>query len=306
MAQIGIMIEGQDGLNWERWARILRAAEDLGYAFVFRSDHFAFTEPPTKDSLELWVSLTYAATHTQRIEFGPMVAPVTFRHPSMTVRMGAQVDDLSNGRLSLGLGAGWHEGEHRMFGIPFYDRATRFEMFAEALEVTRLLLEGDGPATYHGTHFSLENALLLPKPKRKTPVLIGGNGPNKTLPLVARYADEWNGVFINPPTYRERNTRLNELLAERGRPTHAVRRSIMTRVEYARDDPELAARVQAAGRSQAELVDHGLLVGTASQIVDQIGAFVEAGVQRFMLQWLDQDDIDRLEHMAAHVLPQVQ
>ncbi len=306
MAQIGIMIEGQDGLNWERWARILQAAEDLGYAFVFRSDHFAFTDPPTKDSLELWVSLTYAATHTQRIEFGPMVAPVTFRHPSMTVRMGAQVDDLSDGRLSLGLGAGWHEGEHRMFGIPFYDRATRFEMFADALEVTRLLLEGDGPATYHGKHFSLENALLLPKPKRKTPVLIGGNGPNKTLPLVARYADEWNGVFINPPTYRERNARLNELLAERGRPAHAVRRSIMTRVEYARDDSELAARVQAAGRSQAELVEHGLLVGTAAQIVDQIGAFAEAGVQRFMLQWLDQDDIDRLEHMAARVLPQVQ
>lgn len=305
MAQIGIMIEGQDGLNWERWTRLLQAAEDLGFAFVFRSDHFAFDNPPVKDSLELWVSLTYAAMHTRRIEFGPMVAPVTFRHPAMTARMGAQVDDLSGGRLSLGLGVGWHQGEHTMFGVPFYDRPTRFEMFADALEITRLLLESDQPVTFHGAHFSLENALLLPRPKRKTPVLIGGSGPNRTLPLVARYADEWNGVFIDPATYRARCTRLDELLVECGRPANAVKRSIMTLVEYARSEAELAARLHHTGLAPQEILSRGLIVGTASQVVDQIGAFVEAGAQRFMLQWLDQDDMDRLEHMAAHVLPQV-
>ncbi len=119
MTQIGIMLEGQDGLNWERWGRILQAAEDFGYQCVFRSDHFTNSEPPDKDSLELWVSLTYAAISTRRIEFGSCVSPVTFRHPAMTVRMAAAVDDLSDGRLVLGLGAGWQDREHHNFGVPF-------------------------------------------------------------------------------------------------------------------------------------------------------------------------------------------
>ncbi|KAB2853821.1 MAG: LLM class flavin-dependent oxidoreductase, partial [Anaerolineae bacterium] len=114
MAQIGIMIEGQHDLNWARWKKLLQAAEDFGFQCVFRSDHFTNANPPDYDSLELWVSLTYAATHTKKIEFGPLVTPVTFRHPSMTVRMAAQVDDLSGGRLVLGMGAGWQEREHRL------------------------------------------------------------------------------------------------------------------------------------------------------------------------------------------------
>src|SRR5574341_1760325 len=118
MMQIGLMIEGQDGLNWSRWQRILQAAEDLGFQCVFRSDHFTNASPPDKDALELWVSLTYAAGHTQRIEFGSLVCPVTFRHPAMTVRMAAAVDDLSGGRLVLGLGVGGQEREHTKFGAP--------------------------------------------------------------------------------------------------------------------------------------------------------------------------------------------
>src|SRR5262245_40664430 len=116
MAQVGIMIEGQDGLNWERWEKLLHAAEDFGYQCLFRSDHFTNSSPPDKDALELWTSLTYAASVTKRIEFGPLVAPVTFRHPSMTVRIAAAVDDLSGGRLVLGMGAGWQDREHQKFG----------------------------------------------------------------------------------------------------------------------------------------------------------------------------------------------
>ena len=124
MAHIGIMIEGQDGLNWTRWKRLIQSAEDFGYQCVFRSDHFTNASGVDKDSLELWVSLAYAAAHTERIEFGPLVTPVTFRHPSMTVRMAAAVDDLSGGRLVLGMGAGWQEREHKKFGVPFYNFPT--------------------------------------------------------------------------------------------------------------------------------------------------------------------------------------
>lgn len=306
MTQIGLMLEGQDGLNWRRWSQLLKAAEDLGFQCVFRSDHFVNPNPPEHDSLELWVSLTYAASQTKRIEFGSLVAPTTFRHPAMTVRMAAAVDDLSNGRLILGLGAGWNEREHLMFGIPFYDKTRRFEMLTDALEVTKLLLESDTPVSYGGEHYPLQDAILLPRPQRKTPILIGGNGPKKTLPLAAKYADEWNAVFASVEIVRERNARLDELLAENGRGAKSVKRSLMTQIIFGRDDAHLNATLTARGHDTSkvsEIVGRGLIVGTASAVVDQINAYVEAGVERFMLQWVDQDDRDSLELIARDVLP---
>lgn len=304
MTQIGLMIEGQDGLNWERWKRLLKAAEDFGYQCLFRSDHFTNASPPDKDSLELWVSLTYAASHTQRIEFGPLVAPVTFRHPALTVRMAAAVDDLSGGRLILGLGAGWQEREHNHFGIPFYDFPTRYAMFADALEVTTRLLDSDAPVSYTGKHFTLNEAVLLPRPKSRTPILIGGNGPERTLPLVAQYADEWNAVYLPLETYRERTAQLNRLLEGQGRAPDRVKRSLMTQIIYGKDDAALNAKLaQRAPATRDDLIGRGLIVGTASMIVDQIGQYAEAGVQRFMLQWLDQDNITDLEAIAQQVLP---
>lgn len=306
MTQIGIMIEGQDGLNWERWGRILQAAEDFGYQCVFRSDHFTNTAPPDKDSLELWVSLTYAAVSTRRIEFGPLVAPVTFRHPSMTVRMAAAVDDLSSGRLVLGLGAGWQDREHHNFGVPFYDRPTRFDMFTEALEVTTQLLRSDTPVSYTGKHFSLDEAILLPRPKRPNgpPILIGGKGPNRTIPLVAQYADEWNGVFIPMDDYKERATQLDGLLPQFGRKPSDVKRSLMTQIVFGKDETELQNKLaKRGGKSADELIKSGLIVGMPSAVTDQINGWVEAGIERFMLQWIDQDDIDGLENIAKDVLP---
>ena len=166
MAQIGIMIEGQDGLNWARWKRLLRTAEDCGYQCVFRSDHFTNPVGEDKDSLELWISLAYAASHTKTIEFGPLVAPITFRHPSMNVRYAAAIDDLSGGRLVLGMGAGWQDREHKKFGVPFYDFPTRFQMLEEALELTQRLLLSDAPSDFQGVYYQLEDAVLLPRPAR--------------------------------------------------------------------------------------------------------------------------------------------
>jgi F420-dependent oxidoreductase-like protein len=305
MTQIGIMIEGQDGLTWARWKRILQVAEDSGYQCVFRSDHFTNAQPPDVDSLELWTSLTYAASHTRRIEFGPLVTPVTFRHPAITARCAAAVDDLSDGRLVLGMGAGWQEREHRKFGVPFYDFSTRFDMLGDALEITKQLFESDGPVTFKGKHFSLDEAALLPRPQRKggPPVLIGGNGPSRTLPLIATYADEWNAVFIPLATYRERATQLNALLQQNGRQPGDVKRSLMTQVVFGQDDAKLKERLAARNVKAGDLIARGLIVGTASALVDQLGAWAEAGVERFMLQWLDQENIAGLEAMARDVLP---
>lgn len=300
MAQIGIMIEGQDGLNWTRWQRLLQAAEDFGYQCVFRSDHFTNASGEDKDSLELWVSQVYAASHTQRIEFGSLVAPITFRHPSISVRMAAAVADLSGGRFFYGMGAGWQEREHRKFGVPFYDFSQRYEMLTEGLELTKRLLESDQPVYFKGEHFQLEDAILLPRPEHRVPILIGGNGPTKTLPLAAKYANEWNGVFIDPPKYKERNALLTDLLRKEGRDPSTVKRSLMTQIVFGETDARVREVAQKLG---SKLDNQALVVGGASAVIDKLNAFVEAGVERFMLQWLDQDNIADLEIIARDVLP---
>ncbi len=309
-AQIGLMIEGQHGLNWERWERILDVAERGGYQCVFRSDHFTNPASPDMDSLELFVALTFAATRTQRIEFGSLVAPVTFRHPTMTVRQAAQIDDLSNGRLVLGLGAGWQEREHKNYGIPFYDFKTRFECLADALEITQRLLTTDEPVSFQGEHISVSDAVLLPRPKRKTPILIGGNGPKRTLPLAAKYADEWNGVFINLETYRERMQRLDELIEQAGRKPQDVKRSIMGPIYWARDEAdlkELLARFSRRLGGREATVEQaqnlGVFAGTSSQIIDQLGRYVDAGCERFMLQITEYDNLEPVEVWAQEILP---
>ncbi len=304
MTQIGLMLEGQEGLNWERWTRILTAAEDLGYQCVFRSDHFTLVDDSDLDSLEMWTSLTFAATHTKRVEFGPLVTPVTFRHPSMNVRYAAAVDDLSDGRLIYGMGAGWNETEHKMFGVPFYDFPTRFAMLTEALEVTRLLMNSTERVSFTGKHYALDDALLRPLPKREggPTLLVGGNGPKRTLPLAAEYADEWNAVFIERDLYKERSALLDDLLTEKGREPASVKRSLMTQVVYGKDDAALKARIEARG-TDVEAEKNKRIIGTGQQVVDEIGKWVEAGVERFMLQWLDLDDMDGIESLAKDVLP---
>lgn len=307
MLKIALMVEGQMGLNWNRWKRIATAAEDLGFAGLYRSDHYTNSEPPDMDSLELWISLTWLASHTNRIEFGPLVSPVSFRDPTMTARMAGSVDDLSGGRLVLGLGAGWQEREHRNFGWQLGDMQERFARFEEGLTVITKLLQDDQPITYSGNYYNLNNAILLPRPHRPggPPILIGGNGPNKTLPLVVKFADEWNGVYISPDKYASTNALLNDLLLEASREPVYVKRSLMTNLVFGRTDQEVNRLLQAGVfgiTSKTELQENGIIVGTASEVIDQLGEFAAAGVEKIMLQWLDFEAIDRLNGFAQNVL----
>ena len=297
------MIEGQDGLTWPRWQRLARAVEDLGFAWLYRSDHFPNADGPRTDSLDLWASLTWLASQTDRIEFGPLVSPVSFRHPVTTAWTAAAVDDLAGGRLRLGLGAGWQEREHGTFGFDLLETDRRFVRFAEGLEVVRLLLRSDEPVSFAGAFFRLHEALLLPRPQRPggPPIVIGGNGPQRTLPLVARYADEWNGVFLTAERFVELNARLDDLLREAGRPPEAVRRTLMTRVLFGRDEAELRGKLD--GASVVELRERGFLVGGPVDLIEQLRELERVGVQRVMLQWLELDAIDAFEALARDVLP---
>jgi F420-dependent oxidoreductase-like protein len=301
---IAIMIEGQNGLTWPRWQRVARTVEELGFAGLYRSDHYTNANPPDLDSLELWVSLTWLASHTQRIEFGPLVSPVSFRHPTMTARMASAVDDLSGGRLHLGLGAGWQAREHTNYGWDLLEVPERFERFEEGLEVITRLLNSDDPVALDGSYYHLQDAVLLPRPHRPggPPILIGGNGPQRTLPLVAHYADEWNGVYITPGRFAELSARLDELLLAAGRAPGDVRRSLMTGLLFGRDQAELDRKLQERDRTVDALQAIGVAVGTGSAIVDQLSQWEAAGVGRIMLQWLDLDDLDGLEALASAIL----
>jgi F420-dependent oxidoreductase-like protein len=304
MLEIAIMIEGQNGLNWPRWQKLVRAVEDLGFVGLYRSDHYTNANPPDKDSLELWVSLTWLAANTKRIEFGPLVTPVSFRDPTMTVRMASAVDDLSNGRLTLGVGAGWQEREHTNFGWQLLEIPERFDRFEEGLQVISQLLQSEEPVDFEGDYYELNEAILLPRPQRPggPPLLIGGNGMKRTLPLAARYATAWNGIFLTPSGFEKRVARLAELLVENGRSPQDMHYSLMTGTIFGRDDAELQAKLNSRGTTAEAMRDRGLIVGTGDQLADQLAALAEAGVQRIMLQWLDLDDLDGLEAMAKAVL----
>ncbi len=318
MVDLSIMIEGQDGLTWPRWKRLASEVESLGFAGLFRSDHFTNAAPPDKDSLEMIVAETYLASHTQRIHFGPMVAPISFREPTLLARQAAAIDDLSGGRFILGLGAGWQEREHTLFGHDLGDVTTRMERFEEGIEVVTRLLHSDEPVTFEGKYFQLRGATLLPRPQRPggPRILIGGNGPKRTLPLAARYADVWNGVFRTPAEYRELNTRLDTLLQKAGRQPGDVRRTMMTGLFFSKDRASLERRVKEFQEQRSELakltfeealrvLQERTLVGTPDQLVEQIKAYAAAGVEELMLQWFNFDDIEGLRDLAASVLPQL-
>ncbi|HXG36792.1 MAG TPA: TIGR03560 family F420-dependent LLM class oxidoreductase [Dehalococcoidia bacterium] len=299
---IAIMIEGQNGLNWPRWQRIVRAVEDLGFAGLFRSDHVTNPRPPDLDSLELWTSLTWAASNTSRIQFGPLVTPASLHHPVNTARMAAAVDDLSGGRLVLGLGAGWTEREHANYGFELLDVSPRFRRLEEALEVITRLLRSDTPSSFEGEFYRLSEAILLPRPGRPggPPILIGGNGTRRTLPLAARFASEWNAVYVPREQYRSLNAKLDALLEDSGRQPKEVRRSLMTGVVYGKDRRDLERKLQ--GRPLEQLRSR-VFVGTGKEIAEQLAEFAQTGASRVMLQWLDLDDIDGLNGLAKAVLP---
>jgi alkanesulfonate monooxygenase SsuD/methylene tetrahydromethanopterin reductase-like flavin-dependent oxidoreductase (luciferase family) len=202
------------------------------------------------------------------------------------------------------VGAGWQAREHANFGFDLLDVPQRFARFEEGLEVITRLLRSDEPVAFQGEYYRLHDAILMPRPQRAggPPLVIGGNGEQRTLPLVARFANEWNGVFLTPERFAERSRRLDELLAAQGRPATAVRRTLMTGLLFGRDEGELEHKLQQAGRSAEELRGRGMVVGTGAAVADQLDALAEAGVERVMLQWMELDDIDGLEALARAVL----
>ena len=303
MTQVGIMLEGQEGLNWERWRRICTDAERLGFASLRRSDHLISLMGPdtsTRDCIECWTSLALAAEWTKRIEIGPMVSPMTFRHPAVLAKIAASVDSLAGGRLILGVGAGWNENEHKVFDIPFLTQKERFDLLENSIPTMLEIWKTTNP-----------------KPARNPiPLLMGGRGARRTLPLVARYAAEWNLSQLNADMFRERSEFLDRCCRDVGRDPASVKRSMMTSYIVGRDrDEQLerAAQVREVIPSLKSMSPEDVLlnrkdawlVGTPEQIAERIRELGRVGVQLFMLQHFLLDDSDALELLAKEVVPAV-
>ncbi len=301
MTQLGIMIEGQEGLNWERWRRICADTESLGFASLRRSDHLiSLMNDPLRDCIECWTSLALAAEWTSRIEFGPMVTPMTFRPPGVLAKMAAAVDNLSGGRLLLGVGAGWNENEHVQFHLPFYTEKERFDRLEAGIRTMREVWD-----------------MSNPKPARNPiPLLIGGKGAKRTLPLVAREAAEWNHSTLNPDVFRDRLSVLEQCCRDIGRDPKSIKRSVMTSYIVGRDRDEQLERARQVSRiipALRELTPDQVLenrkdawfVGTPEEVAERMREIGKLGVDLFMLQHFLLDDSDALRLLAAEVMPAV-
>ncbi len=299
------MIEPQQGATYDTQLRLAKAAEELGFSGFFRSDHYLVMGdgdglPGPTDS---YVTLAGLARETSTVRLGTLVTSATFRAPGLLAIQVAQVDQMSGGRVELGLGAGWFEAEHRAYGIPF--PAARHARLAEQLEVVTGLLSTPAGSTYSfsGEYYTLADAPALPKPTQsRVPIIIGGMGPSKTPRLAARFADEFNIPFRSVEDSAAQFGRVREALAEQGRPEIVFSNAVTACV--GKDDAEVARRAAAQGREVADLKANGV-TGSPAEVVDKLSRYREAGSSRIYLQIMDMDDLDHLELIAGAVHPQL-
>ena len=311
--RVGIMIEGQEGLTWERWLRLMEAAEDMGYESLCRSDHLTGLFGDSKrPSLETWTSLTVVAMRTRRIRFGPMVSPVTFYQPALLAKMAVALDTLSGGRIDLGMGGGWNEHEHAMFGIPLPPMKERLDRLEGAARYVRALGVGE-PVTLEQPYYALRKAETYPLPTHgRLRIVIGGRGEKRTLRIAAEFADEWNVTRVDPDGFRQKREVLAKHCIALRRDPETIARSLMIPLAIGRDRSDVARRIAAARAvfsqmpaDEAAWRTASFLVGTPGEIVESLHQWEAAGVQRVLLQMLDQEDLAAIELFARHVLPQV-
>ena len=308
--ELRIFTEPQQGADYGRLLAVARATEQLGFDAFFRSDHYLGMGdgdgmPGPTDA---WLTLAGLALQTSRIRLGTLMSPITFRYPGPLAISVAQVDEMSGGRVELGLGAGWFEAEHTAYGIPFPPTAERFDRLEEQLAILTGLWETPVGQrfSFAGKFYPVTGSPALPKPVQRPhpPILIGGRGPRRTPQLAARYADEFNVAFVSVEQTAAVFGRVREACQAAGRSPGSLVYSAGQTVCCGRDEAELARRADSIGWDLATQRAEGL-VGTPDEIVDRIGAFAELGATRIYLQVLDLHDLDHLELIASEVMPQV-
>jgi F420-dependent oxidoreductase-like protein len=313
-----LMIEGQEGVTWERWLALAHTSERLGFEALFRSDHyFSGGGVGGRGSTDAWTLLAALAARTERIRLGTLVSPVTFRPPSVLAKSAATVDEVSGGRVEIGMGAGWWTGEHTQFGFPFPPTRERFEMLEEQLEIVHHLMTEDR-FTFEGRHYTLADAEFLPKPvqRPRPPIVIGGKKVGPWMQrLIGTWADEFNTAGGAPDEVRERFGRARDGVAAAGRAPGSLVTSLMTWFFVAPTENEYLAKLErarsldpTAGPFDAYRADieADCIVGTPERAAERLSQYAAAGVERIMLNHALYDDLEMLELVATQVFPKVE
>ena len=308
-----IFTEPQQGASYDELLAVARCSEDAGFDAFFRSDHLVAFDIPgfvtPRDGTgqpgptEAWTTLAGLARDTRTIRLGTLVSSATFRHPSMLAITVAQVDQMSGGRVELGLGTGWYDQEHTSYGIDFPPLGERFDRLEEQLQVLTGLWAADGPFSFAGEHYQLADSPALAKPAQRPrpPLILGGTGPKRTPRLAAAYADEYNVPFQPLEETAVAFDRVREACALTGR---SLVFSAAQPICVGATESEVRRRADVLGRSPESLRNEGL-AGSPAEVVERIGLFGKLGASRLYLQTLDVTDLDQLELIATEILPQL-
>lgn len=314
--RINLMIEGQEDVSWNQWVTIAQACEDYGLEGLFRSDHYSTVQSETpRGSLDAWATLAGLAARTTRLRLGTLVSPVTFRHPSMLAKTVATVDHISTGRVELGIGAGWNEGEHSGYGFDFPPGDVRMAMLEEQIEIVHRQWTEDA-FSFAGNHYRVEDLHALPKPLQRPhpPLIVGGAARSRSAALAARWADEYNTVFASVAECRQRRARVARAWEEADRDPRTLRFSLMTsiiigatRADVAQRARRLMAHNGETGDTEEWLRRFGdeWMVGTPDQVVSRLTELSDAGVDRVMLQNLLHDDVEVIALLGREVMPRL-
>jgi len=305
-----LMIEGQEGVGWEDWLALTRACEAGGVPALFRSDHYLnLGGQPEKGSLDAWATISALAASTTTLRLGTLVSPATFRHPSELAKAVATADHVSGGRVELGLGAGWHEPEHRAYGFSFPALGERMDRLAEQLEIVHGSWTAEEPFSFAGAHYRLERLDAQPRPVQRPhpPLIMGGRAGPRSAALAARWADEYNTPFAGRDEVRERMARIGEACERAGR--EPIPFSLMTGLLVGRDRASLRERaVELHGEEASDWLaapPEAWIVGTVDEVVERLGTLRDAGLRRVMLQHLLHTDLETVELIGRELGPAV-
>jgi F420-dependent oxidoreductase-like protein len=314
--RICLMIEGQEDVTWEQWLAIALACQEHGLEGLFRSDHYApISGGPERGSLDAWAVLSALGAVTERIRLGTLVSPVTFRHPSVLAKMAVTADHASGGRIEVGMGAGWYHADHERYGFPFPDGPTRMRMLAEQLEIVHRQWSEEA-FSFQGEHYRLEDCRAEPKPVQDPhpPVIVGGSAGPIGARLAARWADEYNTVFVSADECARRRQVVAEAWEREGRDPATLHFSLMSGCVVGTDRAEVLERarrvVERSHRTDdpAEFlrqVSDGWITGTVDEVVTKLHTLEAAGVERVMLQHLAHDDLEMIALVGREIVPAV-
>ncbi|WP_370248143.1 LLM class F420-dependent oxidoreductase [Nocardioides sp.] len=304
--ELRIFTEPQQGAVYDDLLAVALRAEALGFGAFFRSDHYlGMGTPGLPGPSDAWITLAGLARETSTIRLGTMMTSATFRHPGPLAISVANVDQMSGGRIELGIGAGWFEAEHTKYAIPFPSTRERFDRFEEQLAIITGLWATEGGFDFEGAHYRVTDSPGLPKPVQDPPpVLIGGMGPTRTPALAARYADEFNLPFVDAEAGAAQFARVRAACERLGRDPEDLTYSAALVVCVGRDEAEIARRAAAIGREVGDLRTNGV-AGTPAEAIERIADFAAIGARRIYLQVLDLRDLEHLDLIAAEVMPHV-